>query len=73
MMVMSKLHIAKLIKHEGCYDPITNKEVCKHVLIRMPNCIHNLYRKILYGLNNETGRRQLARLTSIGAISQLND
>lgn len=70
MMVMSKLHIAILLKHEECYDPITHKVICKHVLIRMPGFIQNIYRKVLNGLNDETGKRQLQRLLSIGAIRQ---
>ena len=68
MMVMSKLNIAKLIKHEGCYDPLSGKEVCKHVLIEMPEFLSGVYRKILYGLNNEYGRTKLQKLIENGAI-----
>ena len=70
MMIMSKLHIAKLLKHEGCYDPITNKEVCKHVLIRMPKIICPLYSKVLYNLNDIYGRNKLQTLMNIGTISK---
>lgn len=70
MMIMSKLHIAKLYKHESCYDPITKKEMCKHVLIVMPKFISNIYSFILDVLNDENGRIILKRLIEIGAISQ---
>lgn len=73
MMIMSKLHIAKLIKHEGCYDPITQKEVCKRVSIVMPRFISGLYRSILDSLNDKNGRMQLQKLINIGAIRQNSD
>lgn len=68
MMVMSKLHIARLIKHQGCYDPITKKEVCKRLLLRMPKFIYPIYSKILTNLNDEYGRIALDSLISKGAI-----
>jgi len=71
MMVMSKLHIAKLLLHEGCYDPITNKEVCKHLLIRVPTLICPLYSWILKSLNDNEGRIRRQSLIDIGAIKQV--
>lgn len=73
MMIMSKLHIAKLINHESCYDPITGKEMCKHVLISVPRLINRLYTVILNGLNDSDGRNKLERLINLGAISQNNN
>lgn len=70
MMIMSKLHIAKLIKHMGCYDPITQREVCKRLLIRMPKFILPLYDKILDCLNDEQGRQREETLINIGAINK---
>ena len=70
MMIMSKLHIARLLKHEECYDPITGKVVCKHVLIRLPNFLKKTYAGILNGLNDGAGRSQLNRLMGIGAIGK---
>lgn len=70
MMTMSKLHIARLLKHQECYDPITRKQVCKRLLIRMPKFILPIYDKIIDNLNDEQGRLREKTLIKIGAISK---
>lgn len=67
---LSKIRIAKLIKSMDCFDPLTDKLVCKRVLIEVPKIFENIYEFLLELANDEQGRQVEKRLIDRRIISK---